>query len=80
MSRELHDEIQCTLDEISAQLDMDLTMPKFVKRTIQDGWKVQAERYRKLDSKLRRNKSGASEAPRPNPSGSAAEARIPNAG
>lgn len=69
MSRQLYDEIQSTLDEISSQIDMDITMPKFVKRTVQESWIMQAERYRKLDSKLRRHKTGASEASRPNPSG-----------
>jgi len=59
MDRQLYEEIQATLEEISSQIDLELTMPKFLKRTVQENWTVQAERFRKLDSRLRLHKSGA---------------------
>lgn len=78
MDRQLYDEIQSTLDEISSQLDLEVTMPKFLKRTVQDGWMVQAERFRKLESKLKQHKPGASEDSRTNPEESANGTRTPN--
>ena len=54
MKRELHDEIQNTLAEISTELGFEVTMPKFLNKTVTESWKLQAERFRKLNTTLKR--------------------------
>ena len=54
LDRELHDQIASALAEVSTQLGLELTMPKFLRKTVVEGWKTQLERYRKLGTTLRR--------------------------
>lgn len=54
MDRELHDQIVSALTEVSTQLGFGITLPKFLRKTVAEGWKVQIERYRKLDATLRK--------------------------
>lgn len=54
MDRVLYDEINAALTQITDELGLELTLPKFLKKTVTEGWKLQAERYRKLNAALKR--------------------------
>ena len=54
MERAMHDEITASLEQISSELGLKLSMPAFLKKTVTEGWKLQAERYRKLNASLKR--------------------------
>lgn len=54
MERGQYDEITATLAQITDELGLELTLPKFLKKTVTEGWKLQAERYRKLNTSLKR--------------------------
>jgi hypothetical protein len=45
----LYEEIEVLLSELSNQLGMRVNMPAFLRKTIVENWKVQMERYRKLN-------------------------------
>ena len=53
LERPLYNEINATLSELSAELGFEVTMPKFLKKTVVAGWKTQAERFRKLNTTLK---------------------------
>ena len=50
-------EIESLLLELSNQLGMKVTMPVFLRKTIVENWKVQMERYRKLNPSVKRARS-----------------------
>lgn len=52
----LHRQINTALAELSMQLGFEVTMPKFLRKTVADNWTVQLERFRKLDPSLKRTR------------------------
>ncbi len=53
----LYEEIESVLSELSNQLGMKVNMPGFLRKTIVENWKVQMERYRKLNPSAKRARS-----------------------
>jgi hypothetical protein len=45
----LYNEIKSLLPEVSNQIGLKVNMPMFLRKTIVENWKVQMERYRRLN-------------------------------
>ncbi len=53
----LYEEIESLLAELSDQLGMRVNMPCFLRKTIVENWKLQLERYRKLNPSAKQARS-----------------------
>ena len=51
----LYEEIESLLPELSNLIGSKVTMPVFLRKTIVENWKVQMERYRKLNPSAKRS-------------------------
>lgn len=57
LDTQLYKEIKSLLSELSEHIGSKVNMPVFLRKTIVENWKIQIERYRKLNPSSKQTRS-----------------------